>query len=399
VGIVIYPKAFIRLLTMFHRNIRATEKDLKDKRLTLEERSILKGWFLLRKNKISEVIELIQSITSSQNEFVESQKKLLLGICYNNLGQLSKAEEHLSEVPKVFSMYPVKCLEFIAYYNLYICYFNKDDVQNAEKILTKIESLRPDHFRHELLLLQCQFMSNLMKGESSKAETLLIELDNQTFKMSESMKLGHYYDKFNFYLSQKKLADCLKCINEMKKCRSFNLSENFLYMKMLLELLVHDKSLYVYSHQFKLNHHLYYHLKVIQSIQSLDVNAASLYWKKLILFDPQNYFEDFKVKDESSLLSLALNKYRHYLMSDQSQLKYKEHEGRKEKVFADLIQNSSHPIPKDVIHQLIWGSELRDKDDMIKLKKLVSRVRQIFHLDIRYKNNCYYLIRHEANVA
>ncbi len=396
---IIYPKVFIRLLTTFHRNPRTTEKELNDKRLTLDEKNILKGWFLLRKNKISEVIELIQTITISSSELVNAQKNLLLGICYNNLGQLKKAEAYLIQVIPTLENFHARCLTFIAYYNLFICYFNQSNQEASEKTIEKMKELRIDHYRHELLLLQCQFMFHLLINEEKEAETLLSRLDQQTDKMSESMKLGHHYDKFNFYLSKSNLPECLKCIHEMKKCRSFNFSENFIYMKILLELLVNNKSLYVYPQQFKLNHHFYFQLKVIQAIQSVDLVTAKLYWKKLIHFDSENYFDNFRVKDESSLLALALKKYQHHFQSAEKEISATISEGRKEKILADLIQNCSHPIPKEVIHQLIWGRSLEDKDDMIKLKKLVSRVRQLYHLDIKFKNNCYFLITDEINVA
>jgi hypothetical protein len=116
-------------------------------------------------------------------------------------------------------------------------------------------------------------------------------------------------------------------------------------------------------------------------------------------FDSENYFDHFRVKDESSLLALALKKYQHHFESSEKEIGSTISEGRKEKILADLIQNCSHPIQKEVIHQLIWGRSLKDKDDMVKLKKLVSRVRQLYHLDIKFKNNCYFLIKEEIKVA
>ena len=384
---------------MLHRNPKATENDLKDRRLNLEEKTILRGWFLLRKNKVAELIELINSMPISQSELIECQKKLLLGICFNNLGQLNKAQNYLEEVPSVLSRYQIKCLQFIAYYNLFICYFNLNDIPSAEETIKQMESLRPDHYRHDLLLLQCRFMLNLLNENNLEAQKNLDLLDKQTSKMSESMRLGHCYDKFNFYLNQNKLSNCLSSLLEMKKCRAFNLSENFIYMKNMLELLVNDKPIYVYSHQFKLNHHYFYHLKVIQLIQSMDINAANVYWKKLVSFDHENYFDGFIVKDQNSLLALALKKFEKNIISQTSRLNISSDGMSKEKLLAEIIQSSPHPFPKDLIHELIWGRKIHDKNDMIKLKKLVSRVRQLFGLDIKFKSNCYYVVRDQAHVA
>jgi hypothetical protein len=394
-----FPKVFIRLLSTFHRNPKATENDLRDRRLNLEEKTILRGWFLLRKNKVAEVIELISSMSISQNELIECQKKLLLGICFNNLGHLNKSQNYLKEVPGVLSLYQIKCLQFIAYYNLFVCYFNLNDIPSSEETIKQMESLRPDHYRHDLLLLQCRFMLSLLNENNFEAQKYLDILDRQTSKMSESMKLGHYYDKFNFYLNQNKLSDCLISLMEMKKCRAFNLSENFIYMKTMLELLVHDKPIYAYSHQFKLNHHYFYHLKVIQLIQSMDIPAANVYWKKLFSYDHENYFDGFKVKDQKSLLALALKKFEKNINTHTTDMKFSSNGMSKEKLLAEILQSSPHPIPKDLIHELIWGRKINDKNDMIKLKKLVSRVRQLFGLDIKFKSNCYYVVIDQAHVA
>ena len=73
-------------------------------------------------------------------------------------------------------------------------------------------------------------------------------------------------------------------------------------------MLVNDRPLYFYPQQFKVNHSLFYQLKVVQSLQKMDVAEAEVYWSKLRLLDPQTYLEKFKLKYEASLLNLALKK-------------------------------------------------------------------------------------------
>jgi tetratricopeptide (TPR) repeat protein len=231
-------KTFIRSLILFHQKAKSTEAFLKDKRMTQEEKNILKGWYLLRKNKLNETIDLMSGISNSDNELVNAQKQLLLGIVYNNLGQLKLAEENLRNAPEVLKNFNLTPLLIIAYYNLFICYFNQEDSQKASETLKEMEKLRPDNIRHKIMFKQCLFMNSLLLNDKTKASEILLELDKEKDNMSESMKIGHAYDKFNFYLVNKDLKACLNCLGEIKKCRSFQLSDNYTYLKIFLEHLV-----------------------------------------------------------------------------------------------------------------------------------------------------------------
>jgi hypothetical protein len=217
--------------------------------------------------------------------------------------------------------------------------------------------------------------------------------------MSESMKLGHFYDKFNYFISTQELDECIRCLADMKKCRSFNSSDNYNYIKALLELLVYDRPLYFYPQQFKLNHSLFYQLKVVQSLQKIDLKSAEIYWSKLRHLDPITYLDHFRLNDESSLLNLALMKYQQHLNANHHQLPERAEEMTKEKLLYGLLTQTGHPISREIIHQLIWNRPLIDKDDMLKLKKLVSRVRSLYHIEIKFKNGCYHAQESDQNVA
>ena len=164
-------------------------------------------------------------------------------------------------------------------------------------------------------------------------------------------------------------------------------------------MLVHDRPLYFYPQQFKVNHSLFYQLKVVQSLQKMDVAAAEVYWSKLRRLDPQTYLEQFKLKDETSLLNLALKKYHAHLTFSHSSMQLDAEESTKEKLLYNLLTQSGHPVSKEVIHQLLWNKPMQDKEDMLKLKKLVSRVRTFYHLDIKFKNGCYFALDSKQDVA
>jgi tetratricopeptide (TPR) repeat protein len=388
-------KTFIRSLILFHQKAKSTEAFLKDKRMTQEEKNILKGWYLLRKNKLNETIDLMTGISGSENELVNAQKQLLMGIVYNNLGQLKLAEENLINAPEILKNFKLTPLLIIAYYNLFICYFNQEDSQKASKILSEMEKLRPDNIRHKIMFKQCLLMNSLLLDDKKNAKEILLELDKEKDNMSESMKIGHAYDKLNFYLVNKDLKACLNCLGEIKKCRSFQLSDNYTYLKIFLEHLVLEAPIYVYPHQFKANQTFYLHLRFIQSLAQVDINSAKDIWEKLVSTSPEIYSLDYSVKDKTSLISYALEKYRPYLAFEtyRKKIESESAQGNKEKVLYDLLTSSQFPLSKEFIHKIIWGNEISEKQDMTKLKKLVSRVRKTYQIEIRFQNNCYSIIQ------
>jgi hypothetical protein len=238
-------------------------------------------------------------------------------------------------------------------------------------------------------------MNSLLLNDKEKASEIIADLDKEKDKMSESMKIGHAYDKFNYYLVNKDLRACLNCLGEIKKCRSFQLSDNYTYLKIFLEHLVLEEPIYVYPHQFKTNQTFYLHLKLIQSLAQVDIKSAKDIWAKLISIGPDLYNKDFTVKDKASLLSYALEKYRPYLSFEtyKEKIKSEATQGNKEKVLYELLTSSQFPLSKEFIHKIIWGNDISDKEDMTKLKKLVSRIRQTYQIEIRFQNNCYSIIQ------
>jgi hypothetical protein len=105
------------------------------------------------------------------------------------------------------------------------------------------------------------------------------------------------------------------------------------------------------------------------------------------------------LKDQKSLLYYALTKYKDHLTFKREDIDHKCQEGSKEKLLFGLLTQTKHPISKEMIHQLLWKKNLMDKQDMIKLKKLVSRVRSLYKLDVKFKNGCYFLNEAKHRVA
>jgi hypothetical protein len=130
-------------------------------------------------------------------------------------------------------------------------------------------------------------------------------------------------------------------------------------------------------------------------LAQVDINSAKDIWEKLVSTSPEIYSFDYSVKDKTSLLSYALEKYRPYLAFEtyRKNIESESAQGNKEKVLYDLLTSSQFPLSKEFIHKIIWGNEISEKQDMTKLKKLVSRVRKTYQIEIRFQNNCYSIIQ------
>lgn len=78
-------KTFLFALSLISSDPEKAKNHLEDKRLTSAEKIVLRSYFLLRNNKMEEVIKELNGLTGKMSEVVESQRQLLLGLAHNNL--------------------------------------------------------------------------------------------------------------------------------------------------------------------------------------------------------------------------------------------------------------------------------------------------------------------------
>lgn len=383
-------KTFILALNTFHSNVKLSKKFLNDKRLTQAEKKILECWFLLRDSAFQEILDILPAIKTSYDPLVTAQKNLIWGLTLNNKSEYHKAIPLIKEALEVIVEYPLKGVEFTAYYNLFIAYLNYKDKKGMKVCLDNMKTIPHKNARQVTAFLLSLFKYHSFCERIAMANEVLEELEIMKKEMSEPIIISYLITKYSFYSRCEKFDLCEEVLAEMKKYRKFHFSANFSYMRMMLDHLVHGKALYVYERDFIDHPFLYLQLKVIQKLEENDRGEALLFWQKLRNLAPHTYFPDFKYEGDKNIFSLNLGKYSSRFQPEKalpSQLPT-----NKEEALLFLLQNADLPIRKDELYSALWKTEALDKSDYSKLKMLIARVRQKHDLQIDFKKGCYTLV-------
>lgn len=382
-------KTFIQALNTFGTNVTKAKTYLKDKRLTQTEKSIIQSFFYLRDNQFQEVVSLLQSLVTN-DEIVESQRKLFLGCAYNNQGEFAQAIPLLESAYELMQGHDLVRHEFVALNNLFIVYRNLKNFPAMKETLKRMHATRVTDTASVICLLHSDFKFASVTGDYQAAQVSLEKLETITKTMSEVQIITFLVDKFDFYIKTDNLKQCQSVLVEMKNFRKFHLSANYNFMKILLNHYTDNKPIYMMDSDFKKVPILLYQIKLIQKLEEGDLDSAQAFWRKLALLYPQSYgLELADYKGDKCLFSICLDKHRH--ASNVYEIKNLELPKSKEKALVKLLTETVAPLHQEIIYEMIWREVPEDKEDLNKLARLVYVVKNKTGLNIQMKKSCYYL--------
>lgn len=380
-------KTFYKTLLNFSFYPNRAKQCLSDKRLTMTEKKVLEGYLLIRNNQNREAIDLIQSASVSEFTFVESQRLLILGLAHNNLSHYVEAEKLILESLIHLEALNAHYFRFIAYYNLFVIKSNLVQTKEMFKYIQLMESVPNQFPNREMRLLKCKFDYYVEVNDYEKAQEILVVIEPRKSEMSESDITSFLICEFMFHVKKEDFLQAEKTLQEMKSYRKFHLSENYNFMKKLLDHLCHNSPVYAYDEDFKQVPQLFYQLKVIQSFESGDKAMAMKYWKHLTELNHDLYKEDFFYTGTKGLFSLCLEKY----LSVKAPVSIISTDGSKLEVLVKLLESSETPLSKGYIYEFLWGEEPIDKTDFNKLTRLIYKARVEHGLDIQSRKGSYFV--------
>ena len=191
-------------------------------------------------------------------------------------------------------------------------------------------------------------------------------------------------------MKRKDFEHCYSTLAEMKNHRKFHLSENFNFIKLLLDHLCKNKPIYAYDREFKKIPLLYHQLKVIQHLESGELESAKHHWLELNRMQPDAYQSDFSYHSRTNLFSLCLNQHIKALPPSTIHFEKKE---TKTDTLIELLINSESALSKQQIYSYLWGSEAETKDDLKKLTRMISKIRSTHQLNVKSRKGAYYIDR------
>lgn len=364
-----------------------------DKRLTLVEKKILQGYLLVRDNRNTEVLDLLDGIPASPHAFIEGQRNLLLGLAHNNLTHFEDSRKFILVANSYFKELSLPYFEFLGLFNLFIIGYNTQNLLMMKKSLDKLHLIESTGSLQDQRMLRVQFMYHTHVNNIEEAQKFSTLIEKEINKFKESDVISYLTNLFMFHLKNDRFQECQQDLERMKNFRKYHLSENFNFMKKLLDHFMYDTPIYEYSY-FKSTPLLGCQFRVIQCLEENNLKTAKEFWEKLHAMSPHLYGPEFNYRGEKSLFSLCLDKY---LKNKQLHSDVQIDDSSKINTFITLLRNHKNGLSKELLHELIWGQTLQNKNDLIKLAKLAYRAKHEKNLNIKSRKGSYLLDETDSN--
>jgi len=336
-------RVFLHALQEFVRDPSRLKRRLRDSSITRAEKMLLQCWLDLRDNDYSQVLKDLERLPSQSDPLLESQRLLLTGIALNNKSEPAKAAKLIERCIGLMAGMQISDLLFLAETNLFFCHLNCKNPKGMEQVLKMQARITPLNPSQKITLAIQHLNLEKFKGNLKKAEEWAAKVAHLEPEMKESQTIQYRLSCFDLEVKKGDLSSCEKILQEMKKLRKFNVTANYKYMRILLDHLIHEKTVYAYHRNFGKFPNLEAQIQVIQCLESGSLEEALKWWRKLGEQNPDTYRGEFEYQGDACLFSMALQKH----------LDSKAHS-------SDTMQGEL-PVRKDLALQSLWGAPPADK--------------------------------------
>ena len=355
-------------------------------RLTSVEKLIIEGQLNIRKNLNQEVLASMTETNPSELPFVESQRLLLTAYALNNLSKFREAEQYVLSSIEILHKIEAPFFLFNSYHLLFTIYDNLHMLEPMERTIQRMDGLEKNK-RQEVQYLICKFCYHHQAEQVAQAEKVLLKIDSRMKDLTEGDIVRQLVNKFMFLVQRENLESAKKVLSELKQYRNYQLSENYNFMKKLLDHLIDSAPLYIYDHQFESIPVLLHQLKVIQCLEEKQQEQARFHWSVLKDISPSTYGEAYNYKGLTCLFSLALKKHcEHEIIPD---LPLKAVGDNKLEQLYSILNESKVPVHGAMIHEIIWGTTPVEKEDFKKVSRLISRLKTLKNVTVEFRKGAY----------
>lgn len=385
---MIKAKTFLNFLENYTLNERELEKLLKDNRLTILEKKILKGWVNLRKCQFEEILSELEAMTASPDTLIETQKALLLGIAYINKSESQKGITYLKQALELHQPYQLKRQEFIILTNLFYAYFNLKNKLGMEQTVHALKSGQYEKGGEIFVINRIEFSYLAYLGRYAEAEDILEKIEKSPF-LKDNQLVYHLISKFDFFIKIDHFKGCQQILAQIKKAKDYHIGANYKFMSSLLEHIMHNKSLYVYERDFLEHPLLWNQIAVIKNLEEKNIDLAKKHWDYMRSISPETYAADFKYLGDKCLFSVSLDKnLQESNVTGLTTLSLAS--SKKEDLLIHLLETLGS-ITKEELYFKLWGEYAPDKAAFNKLERMISTVRKNHPVSIKFKKGCYSL--------
>lgn len=383
----LFAKALAEAVIKFWEKPFVLKIYLNDKRIPAKEKQLLKSMSLIRENRPLSAIEILNSSYFEQT-FQEGIRLLLLGISHNNISDwdqaiifLDRSKELLQRVNPDSSS-----ILFLVYYNIYNTFLNLRNKKRCEEISEKILNFPTHTRREEIIKHKVQLSILTLKEKFEETPRVVAYLTAKLATCKDYLKTSILYDLFDFYVATNDFKNAAKIHLKMKCCRTFYISESYIYIGILMSFINSGQFTYYYKDQFAFGEILFMQLQYIESRNRGD-KSADLIWQSLQLLVPTVFLPSGKYNGGRDLFHHALNK----IETKKEQSPSIEHKKTGDNHILDLFANGAH-VSKNELFFFIYGTYDFDKEEQKKLSAVLNRLKKKHQINFKFFKGHYYLV-------
>ena len=385
-------KAFLQAVVLVNTESRKAKFYLNDKRMTLQEKTIIASFLALRDFENQEVIDVLTKMIC-HDPFVESQRHFCLGAAFNNLTQFKEAEFHLLESIGMNHFAGAELLSFGACQSLFTVYLNTHYLNGMSDMIARMKILFFSFPNSSLYIKGCEFSYAIQVQDFTKARLMLAYMEENHHSLNEHQRISYFYDLFELYLFMDNFKQAESALERIKRFKKYKNSIHTKYMQGLISFLLEAAPIYLYEKDFAEYPLLLNQLICLKSLECGDLSTALKSWNKLKVLEPGVIKDPFIYVGPPNLFSKALLK----LTRKSNMLPILNDSMIKEEKLFYLLTLSKGPIQKEMIYQEIWNSPVESKDEFSKLAKLVQRTKEKYGIEIKSLKGSYYLVTKKAS--
>lgn len=389
-------KAFFAAVDCFHLNGAKMKRYLEDKRLTNIERLLLQAFLEFRDNNYNTIFSKIESQPILNDELVEAQRLSLLGAAYNNIGEFRVAGPYLEKAFEIFQRHQAVSCVWRTINLLFILGLNEKDNARIKEAYDLISAFPCETLEQRIAQARCALGYYNFFEDLSEGQKVIAQLEQLFPEMTEAQAINYLVDLFEFHVKEKDWRACDHVLGRMKNFRKFQSSENFKFMRRLLDYIWKSAPLYVYERDFQTVKILFLQLKLISLLDGKDITKAESVWEELRAISPKVYKIGFEYIGEVCLFSVALGKSRPI----KSVEPFTRTASSKELALVELFRNDPGPHRQELIFEIIWGKYPESKSDITKLTRFIYLVKKNHDLSISFRKGCYFLetVKHKKAI-
>ncbi len=254
-----------------------------------------------------------------------------------------------------------------------------------------------NNIKNILRLHSCEYLYYSYIGKQKVAGEILDRLDQYKDQMTEVDIVSHLIHRFKHSIEINDIEKARNVLVEMKDYRKFSISENYRYMKKLLDHYTDRKPLYFKDEEFEKQPVLLCYIKVIQLLEERKNEEAMEWWAKLAQRYPDTFHEAFRYTGQQNIFSLCLNLYADATATP-SVIDIDENLNRGEAIIL-FLEKANGPVSRNALFKFLWKRDAVHKEDFVRLSRKIYRLKKQFSIDIEYRKGCYLLVQSKKTNA